>query len=627
MTTIDIARPDGDGDRNVSHRGGAGRTRTGYRLHVILFGALIVISLVPVLLLGAWVERSAMEQEIEAVAEKHLLIASNLSRTLSRYVGDVNEGFGAAIELALTDETSPAMSRFLLSLGFSHVCIVDGGNRITRQLIPDTETIRRVPPSLATMEQLRAIANAAWGKVVITDMIDDAGSPRLFVVQALGGGRIAVGVLGVDYIRSIQQAVMFGERGHSMIVDSKGRVIAHPNAKWQSTAADVTSLPPVARAILGESGVMQFYSPPMGADMITGFASVPGIGWGVMVPQPLAELESRANETQNIAIFVSLAGVLIASLIGWWLAKYFARPIVAIERAAGAVAAGGLDTQVAALPRHTPREVHRLVDSFNTMVTELRQREDGLTFAMREAESANRAKTEFLANMSHELRTPLNGILGFADILRRQMFGPLSARYADYSNEIYTAGTHLLDVINDLLDMAKVESKQLVKQEIEVDLASVVASCVSMTAARARQGRVAVAVSVSADLPYLRADKRMMTQIVLNLLSNAIKFTPEGGSVNIGCALGPDGSCTLRVADTGIGIAPDQLELVMKPFYQVDTRMQRKYEGTGLGLPLVKAMAEAQGGTMELESTVGTGTSVSVRFPAESLIARSVVAA
>jgi signal transduction histidine kinase len=599
---------------------------TGYRLQVYLFTALIVISLVPVLLLGGWVERSAMEKEIAAVIEKHLLIASNLSRSLGRYVGDVKEGFGAAIGMALTGTTTPEMSQFLLSLGFSHVCIVDQENRLLRSLIPDSDTIKRLPPGPAVMETLHQIASKAGGAVVITDLIDDESGPRFFVLQALNDGRIAIGALGLDYIRSVQRSVVFGERGHSMIVDARGRVIAHPDPGWESTGKDASALPPVARMMNGETGVTEFYSPPMKAGMIAGYAAVPGVGWGVMVPQPISELESRANDTQIIAIVISLAGVLIAALIGWWLAKFFARPIVAIERAAGAVAAGGFDTQVEPLPKYTPRELQRLAASFNFMVTELRQREEHLKFAMREATAANRAKTEFLANMSHELRTPLNGILGFADILRHQMFGPLSERYTDYSNEIHNAGRHLLDLINDLLDMAKVESSQLSKHEVEVNLASVFESCFSMTEAPARQGRVSVVSDVPADLPYLRADKRMMTQIVLNLLSNAIKFTMPGGTVRAAARRDADGGCTVLIEDTGIGIAADQIELVIKPFYQVDSRIQRKYEGTGLGLPLVKAMAEAQGGSMSISSVVGEGTSVKVRFPPELLISRLVAA-
>ena len=606
-----------DFHRRVRRQAGA-----GYRLHVILFVALLVISLVPVLLLGAWVERSALQKEIAAVTEKHLLIASNLARTLSRYVGDVRDGFQTAIEMALTGETTPSMSRFLLSLGFSHVCIVDRDNRLVRSMIPDSETVRRVPPGRATMTVLRDTAMASESDVVLTDLIDDNGVPRLFVVQALSDGRLAIGVLGVDYIRTVQRAVSFGQRGHSMIVDTHGRVIAHPNAEWEAAGKDATGLAPVPRMLAGESGVMQFWSPPMQADMIAGFASVPNVGWGVMVPQPMAELERRANDTQILALAISSAGILIAALLSWWLAKYFARPIIAIERAAGAVAAGGLDTQVERLPKHTPRELHRLAASFNTMVAELREREEGLRFAMTAAESANQAKTQFLANMSHELRTPLNGILGFADILRRQMFGSLGARYTDDANEIHKAGSHLLDVINDLLDMAKVESNQLRKHEEPVDLGSVISACVSMTGACAAQGKVTIECDVPYGLPFLPADRRMMTQIVLNLLSNAIKFTPEGGLVRVGAAVDAEGACTVRVEDTGIGIAADQIEMVMKPFYQVDTRMQRKYEGSGLGLPLVRAMAEAQGGTIRLESRVGRGTIVTVRFPSVCVMPR-----
>lgn len=604
---------------------GRRRSISGFRLQTILFVAIVAISAVPVLLLGSWVEHSAMQKEIESVTEKHLLIARNLSRTLGRYVSDLKEGFRAAVEIGVTRDVSPAMSRLLTSLSFSHVCIIDRDNTMIRSLIPDTETVTRLPPGREVLTPLRDLATAAGGDVVISDLIRDNGESRFFVVQALDDGRIAIGTLGVDYLRSVQRAVAFGERGHSMIVDSRGRVVAHPNAEWEAIAKDASGLSVVASMMRGETGVAQFYSPPMQADMIAGFTAVPESGWGVMVPQPMAELAERAGDTQDFAAILSLVGILIAAAISWWLAKFLARPIVAIEKAASAVASGGLHTQVEKLPAHSPRELHRLAESFDSMVTNLRHREEILRVAINQAETANRAKTEFLANMSHELRTPLNGILGFSDVLRSEMFGPLGTpRYLDYAGEIHNAGSHLLDVINDILDMAKIEANELALKESDINLGLIIESCFRMTEGRATQGKVRLRSDIPDNLPMLRADQRLTMQIVLNLLSNAIKFTPEGGAVSVRVVLEPDGYCTLYVDDSGIGIEADHLALIMKPFYQIETSMQRKFEGTGLGLPLVKAMAEIQGASVHIDSVVGQGTSVKVRFPPESVLPKEI---
>jgi len=227
------------------------------------------------------------------------------------------------------------------------------------------------------------------------------------------------------------------------------------------------------------------------------------------------------------------------------------------------------------------------------MVSGLEQREAGLLAAKEEAESANKSKSEFLANISHELRTPLNAVIGFSDLMRNEIHGPLGAKqYADYLNDIHGSGTHLLDIINDVLDMSKVEAGRMEIDETEIDIHATLLSCIRMTSERATVGGVNIEYALPDDLPFLHADGRLVRQIVLNLLTNAIKFTGNGGEVALGVEIDADGCCAIRVADSGIGIAPEYLDSIMQPFVQVDSGMDRKYEGTGLGLSLVKSMAE-----------------------------------
>jgi len=251
------------------------------------------------------------------------------------------------------------------------------------------------------------------------------------------------------------------------------------------------------------------------------------------------------------------------------------------------------------------------------MVSGLEQREAGLLAAKEEAESANKSKSEFLANISHELRTPLNAVIGFSDLMRNEIHGPLGAKqYADYLNDIHGSGTHLLDIINDVLDMSKVEAGRMEIDETEIDIHATLLSCIRMTSERATVGGVNIEYALPDDLPFLHADGRLVRQIVLNLLTNAIKFTGNGGEVALGVEIDADGCCAIRVADSGIGIAPEYLDSIMQPFVQVDSGMDRKYEGTGLGLSLVKSMAELHDATVEIESASGVGTTVIVRFPA-----------
>jgi signal transduction histidine kinase len=236
------------------------------------------------------------------------------------------------------------------------------------------------------------------------------------------------------------------------------------------------------------------------------------------------------------------------------------------------------------------------------------------------AELASRAKTEFLANISHELRTPLNAIIGFSEVMRDGLFGPIeNTRYREYLDDIHGSGTHLLCLINDILDVAKAESGKIELAEEDIAVEQTVESCIRLVQERALRAKVAIEVRLQEVLPLLHADHRKLRQIVLNLLSNSVKFTPEGGRIAITVSSDSLRGLTLTVADTGIGIAAEDIPKALAPFGQVDSSLSRKHNGTGLGLPLSKALAEAHGGTLVLTSQLGEGTQVAVTFPASRL--------
>ncbi|HUN52146.1 MAG TPA: PAS domain-containing protein, partial [Candidatus Sulfotelmatobacter sp.] len=254
-------------------------------------------------------------------------------------------------------------------------------------------------------------------------------------------------------------------------------------------------------------------------------------------------------------------------------------------------------------------------------ITARKAHEHELQAAKEAAEIANRTKSELLANVSHELRTPLNAIIGFSQIIRDELLGPLgTAKYQEYAGDINASGAHLLAVINDILDMAKIEAGKVELTEEEIDVNEAAEAALRLVKQRADEAALAIECRLPDGLPRLRADARKLKQILINLLSNSVKFTPAGGAITVSADLAPCGGMVIRVQDTGIGIAPEDIAKALAPFGQVDGRLNRRYEGTGLGLTLVQSLIRLHGGSIDLQSRLGAGTTVAVRFPAERVL-------
>jgi len=319
-----------------------------------------------------------------------------------------------------------------------------------------------------------------------------------------------------------------------------------------------------------------------------------GMSAMTLVPQGPSPIADPVLDPQMLAAAIAAVAALIVALglIGAQLDEHLAtRKTMEAERLRG------------------------YVEELEGTQRELAATSNKLRTALEKASAANEAKSAFLATMSHELRTPLNAVIGYTEFMLSTPFGPIGdRRYCEYLDDVHGAGVHLLSIINDILDLSKLDAGQVELREETISLPDLFDSVRCMMEGQARITGCRVRMVVNGDVTCIVADHRRLKQALLNLLSNAIKFTPAGGDVCLSAVL-EQGCVQIAVSDTGIGIAEDDIPKALERFGQIDSRLSRKYEGTGLGLPLAKELVELHGGTLALESAVGSGTTVTITLP------------
>ena len=348
----------------------------------------------------------------------------------------------------------------------------------------------------------------------------------------------------------------------------------------------------------------------------------------IVLDSDLREIKSYYHKQIFTALLVVLGVSGLAYLLALGLQRTISGPILELSKTARRVSNERDYSLRAQYPSSTTNdsEIIAFIDSFNAMLGEIQSRDkqllkknEELSKAKEVAEMASRAKSQFLANISHELRTPLNAIIGFSSILINQLFGPLGHdKYMEYSHDINDAGVHLLDIINDILDLSKAEAGKLLLVFEEVHIQRAINKCVTILSERAAEGNVTITTEFPKAMPYIVADRLRFIQIILNVLSNAVKFTPAGGNVHVSVVPQMRGGLVtdfmITIKDTGIGIAEENLHKVFHSFGQIDSGLNRRYEGTGLGLPLTKKLVDLHHGNIELESQPGVGTTVKLHF-------------
>jgi signal transduction histidine kinase len=314
--------------------------------------------------------------------------------------------------------------------------------------------------------------------------------------------------------------------------------------------------------------------------------------------------EAEYRAARNAIVGIAIAAVLLALALGYTISWSVIRPVRSMDERFGEMAGGDFSRHVEVSNR----------DELGTLAQNLNRMNDEVGRLTRELTTANRHKSEFLTNMSHELRTPLNAVIGFSDVLEHGMAGSLTDKQREFVRDIRESGKHLLALINDILDLAKVESGRIELDRTEYLLPDSLRAALSLVRERAARHGITLALEMGDDVGPIVADERKVRQVVLNLLSNAVKFTPDGGRVTLAASREGDW-VKVSVIDTGIGIAPEDQATVFEEFRQVGSDTARKHEGTGLGLALAKRFVELHGGSLHLESAVGSGSVFSFTLP------------
>jgi signal transduction histidine kinase/CheY-like chemotaxis protein len=583
--------------------------RFGLRLHHLLFIAFTIIAGAPIAVLALWEGNTSFQNELDSVRERHLLVARNLTSTMSRYVKDVEAVFGLAFESGALSHPVAGLTDLLMSLDVIHVCLLapDGTLEAEIKGLSGEAVGDLAPPLLA---DLRGLAANAHGQIAISNLYHDpAGTPVFYLVKQFPAGRLGLGVITTSYLVSLQQAIAFGDHGHAVMVDAKGQVIAHPLKDWVAASRDISGVPVVAAMMRGETGVGQFYSPAFNGNMIAGFAVVPETGWGVMVPQPISELRRRADQVNEMATVIAMVSFGGAALMAWLLALYLARPVRSVAATAEAVLNGNDEVAVPEFHGLVPFEIRRLGAAFNTMLDGLRRRAAETRQALRQAETSNAAKSQFLANMSHEIRTPMNGVVGMIELMKLTDLSPSQRRYVETATQ---SSQSLLRLIDDILDLSRIEVGRLDLERAPFHLPSLIHDIRVQFADQARAKGLTLWASVPDTLNVmLLGDRHRLLQILANLVSNALKFTSDGtvtlrGSVEQ--EVGVARRLRFEVSDTGIGIPANKQDMIFDAFTQADSSMTRRYGGTGLGLSIARQLCHMMDGDIGVDSVVGVGS-------------------
>ncbi len=588
---------------------------------IFLFSALIVafIFVVAVVLVA---------DQRQAALDRAAMHSTNLSASFEEQVRRVMDSVSGAMELIVrriekegADFDLAQWAPLLPGVATTQVSIIGADGRLRASSLSKNPA----PVDLSDREHFRVHRdNSNLGLFVGKPVLGRVSKQMTIQVtrrlQAADGsfGGVLVFSLNPDDLTSLHRQIDLGETGNVTVVGLDSVIRARFTSRDRAEAVGVGSSLAAGRsfkdAAHANSGFHTSASVIDGVVRLFSWRRVAGYPLIVVVGLGKAEALSAAIRHAQLIVGIAGSGILIVLIMALKLAGEISK------RAAHEVALYRKSEKLRAANVSLTEQHEALLAKSAQLAEErinLQKTNAELSVARQRAETASKAKSAFLANISHELRTPLNAIIGFAEVMCGRYFGELSDQYADYANDIHKSGHHLLGIIDQILDTARIQAGKLQLSETQQSLAAIVEKAVRSVKAQAEAKQIELSVCLPPRAVSIVGDEARLTQIAVNLLSNAVKFTSEHGHIAIEAELNKKAGVCITIADTGIGMSQDEIECALERFRQIDNSFTKRFEGTGLGLPLARQFAELHGGSLSIESTPGEGTTVHVRLPAE----------
>jgi len=609
------------------------------RLRAYLTLAFLLVAVVPLMFFGAQRVSALFAAQNDSIHDKHERMAQLLAQATYNYLLDQMAALQSTVNhieaetdadalLAAMNDAAFDPSRLNQLLAAAHTAQpgllqLYVGNLKGRAVAATTVTTIGV--DFHDWTYVKEVLTPGRNQLTFSEVTRPRGSTNVtaivVAVPLIDSHRELQGFLaGTVDLAPVQRLTDFsrvGQNGQVVIVDRRGRVLAHPREDWRADLHDLSAEGVFQQSLGRDTGVSWYTDLDGNVPRVAGFATVAQVGWKVWVSQPVSELRAELSPLIVSEVRWLAVAAALALLIGYLLAFWLSRPVAQLTLAASRLARGDFSQRANVQPRFAAREHVALAQAFNQMAVDLssayqnleekvRQRTAELQEANQELGRASRLKSEFLANVSHELRTPLSAIIGFSQILLDGIDGALTYEQRIDVEQVHRSGQSLLTLINQILDLSKIEAGKMDLNLERVELPGVMGSILETMRPLASEKGLRLEAEVPPTLPPLEADPVRLKQILLNLLSNAIKFSNEG---RIDVRARPSGRMVrISVTDTGIGITPEAQKLIFEEFVQGDGSTTRRHGGTGLGLSIVRKLVELHGGTIGVVSAPGMGS-------------------